>query len=58
MDTKLETLENMGQLTDDRREAIDRIRTRAYEIYLKRGGRPGDGRDVEDWNKARRELGL
>jgi hypothetical protein len=36
------------------RPADDQIRTRAYEIYLRRGGRPGD--PVDDWFCAEREL--
>ena len=32
----------------------DKIRSRAYEIYLERGGEPG--RDLEDWLQAEREL--
>jgi hypothetical protein len=32
----------------------DEIQVRAYEIYLERGGT--DGRDVEDWLQAEREL--
>ncbi len=32
----------------------DRIASRAYEIYLERGG--GDGRDMDDWLAAEREL--
>ena len=32
----------------------DQVRVRAYEIYLRRGGRPGD--PVEDWFTAEREL--
>jgi len=34
----------------------DRIRARAYELYLQRGG--GDGRDFDDWLAAERELGV
>ena len=30
------------------------IRHRAYEIYLKRGGQPGN--ELEDWLQAEREL--
>jgi hypothetical protein len=30
------------------------IRNRAYEIYLQRGGQPGD--EVDDWLQAEREL--
>jgi NADPH:quinone reductase-like Zn-dependent oxidoreductase len=32
----------------------DKIRSRAYEIHLERGGEPG--RDLEDWLQAEREL--
>jgi hypothetical protein len=32
----------------------EKIRFRAYQIYLDRGGE--HGRDVEDWLKAEREL--
>lgn len=32
----------------------DRIATRAYELYLARGG--GEGDDVEDWLAAEREF--
>jgi|KBSMisStandDraft_5_1062788.scaffolds.fasta_scaffold3022581_2 Protein of unknown function (DUF2934) len=36
-------------------ESIDeRIRTRAYERYLSRGG--ADGADVEDWIQAEQEV--
>jgi hypothetical protein len=31
----------------------ERIRRRAYELYLERGGAPGD--EVEDWLRAERE---
>jgi hypothetical protein len=34
--------------------ARDEIARRAYELYLARGA--GDGRDVEDWIQAEREL--
>ena len=30
------------------------IRNRAYEIYLQRGGQPGD--ELQDWLQAEREL--
>jgi len=30
------------------------VRLRAYELYLKRGGAPGN--DMEDWLQAEREL--
>lgn len=32
----------------------DLIRIRAYEIYLERGGMPGD--ELDDWLRAEREL--
>jgi hypothetical protein len=32
------------------------IETRAYELYLERGG--GDGDDVNDWLRAEQELNL
>ena len=32
----------------------DEIRLRAYEIYLERGGLPGD--EIDDWLLAEREL--
>lgn len=32
----------------------DQIRTRAYEIYLRRNGAPGD--PAADWHQAEREL--
>ncbi|MEO0081350.1 MAG: DUF2934 domain-containing protein [candidate division WOR-3 bacterium] len=39
---------------------IERIRVRAYELYLARGGQ--HGRDLDDWLEAekqvRKELGL
>jgi hypothetical protein len=31
-----------------------RVALRAYELYLQRGG--GDGRDIDDWLAAEREL--
>jgi Protein of unknown function (DUF2934) len=31
-----------------------RIRQRAYELFLQRGGRPGD--DLRDWLKAEQEI--
>jgi Protein of unknown function (DUF2934) len=44
---------------EERVELLDstleqQIRDRAYQIYLKRGGQPGD--QVEDWLQAEREL--
>jgi hypothetical protein len=40
------------RLLDSMRE--ERIRRRAYEIYLERGGEPGH--DWEDWLQAEREI--
>ena len=34
--------------------SVDEIRQRAFEIFLERGGRPGD--DLQDWLQAEREL--
>jgi hypothetical protein len=34
--------------------ATEQIQQRAYELYLQRGG--GDGRDVDDWFAAEKEL--
>jgi hypothetical protein len=34
--------------------SCDEIRLRAYEIYLERGGLPGD--EIDDWLHAEREL--
>jgi Protein of unknown function (DUF2934) len=34
--------------------AEERIRMRAYELYLERGGAPGD--EMEDWLRAEREI--
>jgi hypothetical protein len=40
--------------TSDSEELEQRIRQRAYELYLVRGH--GDGHDVEDWLEAEEEL--
>ena len=45
-------VEEREGLMDSTRER--EIRARAYEIYLQRGGQPGD--EVEDWLQAEREL--
>ena len=50
-----------AQLKKQKEELLDstreqEIRNRAYEIYLQRGGQPGD--EVDDWLQAERELGL
>jgi hypothetical protein len=33
---------------------LEKIRIRAYEIYIERGGQPGH--DLDDWFQAEREL--
>jgi len=35
-------------------EYVERVRKRAHEIYLARGGT--DGRDLDDWLKAEKEV--
>ena len=44
--------QEQGRLSASTRE--DKIRGRAYELYVERGGEPG--RDIEDWLQAEREL--
>jgi len=48
-ETKVEERERFSQSTSEQK-----IRQRAYEIYLKRGGQPGS--ELEDWMQAEREL--
>ena len=48
-ETAVEERERLPDLTREQE-----IRARAYEIYLQRGGQPGD--EVEDWLQAEREL--
>jgi len=48
----IQTETGEASLGDSARE--DKIRRRAYEIYLERGEQPG--RDLEDWFKAEGEL--
>lgn len=38
---------------DDGTPADEQIRGRAYELYIERGGQPGDG--IGDWLQAERE---
>jgi hypothetical protein len=40
----------------NRHPSAEEIRERAYEIYVRRSGEPGDGRDVDDWIAAETEL--
>ena len=44
--------QEQDRLLDSTRE--DKIRRRAYEIYLERGGEPGH--DLEDWLQAEHEF--
>jgi hypothetical protein len=41
-------------MSEDAKPLEQRIRERAYEIYLQRGG--GDGAELEDWLQAQEEL--
>jgi hypothetical protein len=34
----------------------EQLATRAHEIFVRRGGVPHDGREIDDWLQARREL--
>ena len=42
------------RMSEDAKPLEQRIRERAYEIYLQRGG--GDGAELEDWLQAEEEL--
>jgi Protein of unknown function (DUF2934) len=42
-------------MSDFDKPTEERIRERAYQLYLERGGEPG--REVEDWLLAEQELG-
>ena len=44
--------QEQGRLSASTRE--DKIRRRAYELHVERGGEPGP--DFEDWLQAEREL--
>jgi len=37
-----------------RKPTYDQIQARAYEVFLRRGGTPGD--ELQDWLQAEREL--
>jgi len=59
---EIETIEYVPATPYQPAESIDpaisrqqRIATRAYELYLDRGERPGG--DLEDWLDAEREIG-
>lgn len=43
-----------GSASSSHKPSSDEIRLRAYEIYLQRGGLPGD--EFDDWLLAEREL--
>jgi hypothetical protein len=47
------TMESLKQTTQTQ-PTHEQIRQRAYEIYVSRGGGPGDER--QDWLQAEREL--
>jgi len=51
MELDTAAVERAGLLRSSRGQEI---RTRAYEIYLQRGGHPGY--ELEDWLQAEREL--
>ncbi|MFZ0821276.1 MAG: DUF2934 domain-containing protein [Candidatus Acidiferrales bacterium] len=46
---------NLPKQTLHAQPTAEQIRQRAYEIYLSRGGAPGD--EVQDWLQAESELG-
>jgi hypothetical protein len=50
------TAEDREPRTSVRVRAVtdDEVATRAYDLYLERGG--GDGHDVDDWAQPEREL--
>jgi len=43
-----------GDTSSNHAPSCEEIRRRAYEIYLERGGIPGN--DLDDWLQAEREL--
>jgi hypothetical protein len=42
-------------MTENKELSREDIAQRAYELYVQRGGEPGN--DVEDWLRAEEELG-
>lgn len=51
----------MPELTHEEQDELmrrqrERTRLRAYDIYLARGGTPGDGLNLQDWFQAESEL--
>jgi hypothetical protein len=51
---ELPTMEMTPKATDAEREFYDRVRMRAYELFVARGGEYGH--EIEDWLEAEREL--
>ena len=51
---ELPTVELTPKATEAEREFYDRVRTRAYELFVARGGEYGH--EIEDWLEAEREL--
>jgi hypothetical protein len=48
-------MDNANEVDNGKLEEMDeRIRKRAYEIYLARGGAPG--RELDDWLQAEQEI--
>ncbi len=47
-------LQERGSAPNGRQPDEDDIRRRAYELYLERGGAPGQA--LDDWVRAEREL--
>jgi hypothetical protein len=43
-----------GRASEQQRPSHEAIASRAYELFLERGG--ADGSDVDDWLRAEREL--
>jgi hypothetical protein len=40
----------------DRDPTQEELAERAHQIFLRRRGIPGDGREIDDWLQAEREL--
>ena len=48
------TMTKSSEVEAKKQPTGDKIRFRAYEIYLSRGGEPGH--EIEDWLQAEKEL--
>ncbi|RPJ61123.1 MAG: DUF2934 domain-containing protein [Acidobacteria bacterium] len=48
------TQSNLREAVAANGPSLEQIERRAYQIYLQRGGQ--DGRDLEDWLEAERQL--